>query len=166
MIAADGQAIGEIAALFLDSDSWRVESLQVKLRNEVADQLGATRGMFHPGTLEMPIRMVQSVGDAVGVCQGDRSQHLMRPPRQLAEHIHRLRLIARLFKYLSIHNNRRVCCEHGQPLTRAPDRKRLLPREAGDIVTGSLPRQKCFVDVRAHNHVRHANLCQELAPPR
>jgi sporulation protein YlmC with PRC-barrel domain len=52
VIAADGQAIGEIAALFLDSDAWRVESLQVKLRNEVADQLGATRGMFHAGTLD------------------------------------------------------------------------------------------------------------------
>ena len=51
MIAADGQAIGDVAALLLDSDAWRVESLQVKLRNEVADQLGATRGMFsrwHP----------------------------------------------------------------------------------------------------------------------
>jgi sporulation protein YlmC with PRC-barrel domain len=65
VIAADGQAIGEVAALFLDSDTWQVESLQVKLRNEVADQLGATRGMFHAGALEMPISMVQSVGDAV-----------------------------------------------------------------------------------------------------
>lgn len=65
MIAADGQAIGEITALFFDSDAWKVESLRVKLRNEVADQLGAARGMFHAGTLEMPIRMVQSVGDAV-----------------------------------------------------------------------------------------------------
>ncbi len=65
MIAADGQAIGEVAALFLDSDAWRVESLQIKLRNEVADQLGAKRGVFHAGTLEIPIRMVQSVGDAV-----------------------------------------------------------------------------------------------------
>jgi sporulation protein YlmC with PRC-barrel domain len=55
VIAADGQAIGEIAALFLDSDAWRVESLQIKLRNEVADQLGARRGMFHAGTLDMPI---------------------------------------------------------------------------------------------------------------
>lgn len=64
IIAADGQAIGEISALFLDN-AWRVESLQVKLRNEVADQLGATRSMFHSGTLELPIRMVQSVGDAV-----------------------------------------------------------------------------------------------------
>jgi sporulation protein YlmC with PRC-barrel domain len=43
VIAADGQAIGEIVALFLDSDAWRVESLQIKLRNEVADQLGAPR---------------------------------------------------------------------------------------------------------------------------
>jgi sporulation protein YlmC with PRC-barrel domain len=65
VIAAGGQAIGEIAALFVDSDRWQVESLQVKLRKEVADQLGATRGMFHAGTLEMPIGMVQSVGDAV-----------------------------------------------------------------------------------------------------
>ena len=65
VIAADGQAIGEVAALFLDSDAWRVESLQIKLRNEVADQLGATRGMFHAGTLEMPVSMVQSIGDAV-----------------------------------------------------------------------------------------------------
>jgi sporulation protein YlmC with PRC-barrel domain len=65
VIAADGQAIGEIAALFLDSDAWHVESLQVKLRKEIADQLGAARGMFHAGTLEVPIRMIQSVGDAV-----------------------------------------------------------------------------------------------------
>ncbi len=54
MIAADGQAIGEITALFLDSEAWKLESLRVKLRNEVADQLGATRGMFHAGTLEIP----------------------------------------------------------------------------------------------------------------
>ncbi len=65
VIAADGQTIGEVAALFLDSDAWRVESLQIKLRKEVADQLGATRGMFHAGTLELPVRMVQSVGDAI-----------------------------------------------------------------------------------------------------
>lgn len=65
MIAADGQAVGEVASLFLDSDAWRVESLQVKLRNEIADQLGASRGMFQAGTLELPVGMVQSVGDAI-----------------------------------------------------------------------------------------------------
>jgi sporulation protein YlmC with PRC-barrel domain len=65
VIAADGLAIGEISAFFLDSDVLRVESLQVRLRKEVADRLGADRTMFRAGTLEIPIRLVQSVGDAV-----------------------------------------------------------------------------------------------------
>ena len=65
VIAADGQAIGEIAALFLDVEAWRIQSLNIKLRKEVADQLGATRGMFHAASLELPVGMVQSVGDAV-----------------------------------------------------------------------------------------------------
>jgi sporulation protein YlmC with PRC-barrel domain len=65
VIAADGQAIGEVSALFLDSDAWQVESLRIKLRKEVADQLGATRGIFQAGTLELPVRLIQSVGDAV-----------------------------------------------------------------------------------------------------
>ena len=57
MIAADGHAMGEIAALFLDSEAWRIQSLNIKLRKEVADQLGATRGMFHAPTLELPVGM-------------------------------------------------------------------------------------------------------------
>lgn len=65
VIAADGQAIGEVAALILDSDSWRIESLQIKLRKEAADKLGAARGIFHAGTLDLPIRLIQSIGDAV-----------------------------------------------------------------------------------------------------
>jgi len=51
VIAADGQAVGEIAALFLDSETWRVESLQINLRKEIAD------------LLELPVRLIQSVGD-------------------------------------------------------------------------------------------------------
>jgi sporulation protein YlmC with PRC-barrel domain len=65
VIASDGLALGEIAALFLDSDTWRVESLQIKLRKEIADRLGAGRSMFRAGAVEVSIQMVQSVGDAV-----------------------------------------------------------------------------------------------------
>lgn len=65
VIASDGLAIGEVALLFLDSEAWRVESLQVKLRKEVADRLGADHSLFRAGAVEVPIRMVQSVGDAV-----------------------------------------------------------------------------------------------------
>ncbi len=63
VIAADGQAVGEIAALFLDSETWRVESLQINLRKEIADLLGAPRSIFHAATLELPVRLIQSVGD-------------------------------------------------------------------------------------------------------
>jgi len=65
IIGADGQVIGEIDALFLDSDSWCVESLQVKLGKNIADQIGADRSIFHAGALEIPVRMIQSVGDTV-----------------------------------------------------------------------------------------------------
>ena len=65
IIAADGQVIGEISALFLDTNAWRVESLQASLRKEIADTLGAHRSVFHAGTLEIPIGMVQSVGTTV-----------------------------------------------------------------------------------------------------
>jgi sporulation protein YlmC with PRC-barrel domain len=65
VISSDGLAIGEVAVLFLDSDLWRVESFQVKLRKDIADRLGADRSMFHAGALEIPVRLVQSVGDAV-----------------------------------------------------------------------------------------------------
>ncbi len=65
VIAADGQAIGEVATLVLDIDSWRIESLQIKLRKEAAAKLGAARGIFHAGTIDLPVRLIQSVGDAV-----------------------------------------------------------------------------------------------------
>jgi sporulation protein YlmC with PRC-barrel domain len=65
VIASDGLAIGQVAVLFLDSEAWRIESLQVKLRNDVSDRLGVDRNVFHAGAVEIPISMIQSVGDAV-----------------------------------------------------------------------------------------------------
>jgi len=70
VIASDGLAVGQVAALFLDSDGWRIESLVVVLRREVADRLGVSRNVFRPGTLEIPTAMVQSVGDAVVLSVG------------------------------------------------------------------------------------------------
>lgn len=65
VIAADGLRLGAVASVFLDSDAWRIESLQVKLDKEIADRLGADRGLFHAGMLEVPVGSIQSVGDAV-----------------------------------------------------------------------------------------------------
>jgi sporulation protein YlmC with PRC-barrel domain len=65
VIGADGHAIGQVATLFVDTDTWSVDSLQVTLRKDIADQLGAPRGIFHAGTIDISTRLIQSVGDAV-----------------------------------------------------------------------------------------------------
>lgn len=70
VIASDGLALGAVTMLFIDSDGWRVESLQIKLHKDVADRLGADRSWLRAGAVEIPIRMVQSVGDAVVLSAG------------------------------------------------------------------------------------------------
>lgn len=65
VISADGKLIGEIRALLLDTDGWNVQALEVTLRKDIADALGAHRSIFHAGVLELPVHMVQSVGAAV-----------------------------------------------------------------------------------------------------
>ena len=65
VLTSDGLAVGQIAALFLDVEAWRVESLQIRLHKDIADRLGADRSMFRAGTVEVPTSMIQSVGDAV-----------------------------------------------------------------------------------------------------
>ena len=65
VIAAEGQAIGEVAALFIDTSTWTIASLQIKLSKTAAEQLGAARSLLHAATIELPVRMVQSVGDTV-----------------------------------------------------------------------------------------------------
>ena len=65
VIAADGQAIGEVAALFIDTSKWMIVAVQIKLSKSAADQLGAARGLLRAATLDLPVRLVQSVGDAI-----------------------------------------------------------------------------------------------------
>ena len=65
VISAEGLVIGEVTALFFDPGAWRVESLQVRLLREIADRLGVNRKVFRAGALEVPVRMVQAVGDTV-----------------------------------------------------------------------------------------------------
>jgi hypothetical protein len=60
VIAADGQAISEVAALFIDTSTWIVVALQIKLSKSAAEQLGAARGLFRAAILELP-RVVKNL---------------------------------------------------------------------------------------------------------
>jgi sporulation protein YlmC with PRC-barrel domain len=65
VISADGNAIGTLVELFISSADWRVESIRIELRKDIADRIGASRSILHRGTIELPVSFIQSVGDAV-----------------------------------------------------------------------------------------------------
>jgi sporulation protein YlmC with PRC-barrel domain len=65
VVAADGQAIGEVGALSIDTSTWTIVALQIKLTKSAAEQVGAARSLLHAATFDLPSRMVQSVADTV-----------------------------------------------------------------------------------------------------
>ena len=65
VISADGQVVGTVASLMINDAQWRIESIIIELRKEIADRIGADHGIFHRAVLELPVSSIQSVGDAV-----------------------------------------------------------------------------------------------------
>ena len=65
VISADGKAIGAISELFISTSDWRIESIRIELNKDIAQRIGATRTLFHRGTIELPVNFIQSVSDAV-----------------------------------------------------------------------------------------------------
>jgi len=65
VLDGSGRVVGEKDGLVVDSASWRVEAVRVKLRRDAADQVGADRSLFHAASLEIPIDLVHAAGDAV-----------------------------------------------------------------------------------------------------
>jgi sporulation protein YlmC with PRC-barrel domain len=82
VISSDGVALGEIAHLYVDSDTWRVRSFEVRLRKDAADRVGVHRSLFHSSTIEIPTELVQSVGDAVILAVTAEALRPSPPPQQ------------------------------------------------------------------------------------
>lgn len=66
VIDSTGRAIGEVDGVVLETDDWMTHALRVKLRKDVAFQLGSPRGFWRrPATLDLPVTLIQGVGDTV-----------------------------------------------------------------------------------------------------
>jgi sporulation protein YlmC with PRC-barrel domain len=65
VIDSTGRVVGEVDGLLLDVVSWRLEALRIKLRRDVTEALGASRGPFRAARLDVPTTFVQSVSDTV-----------------------------------------------------------------------------------------------------
>ncbi|WP_437623849.1 PRC-barrel domain-containing protein [Sorangium sp. So ce1151] len=65
VVDAEGNVIGEVEQLYLDSESFKLAGVRVKLRAEAADVLGVEHGLFRAGVLDVPVEAIQSLGQAV-----------------------------------------------------------------------------------------------------
>jgi sporulation protein YlmC with PRC-barrel domain len=65
VIAADGQAIGEVATLSIDTSTWTITAFHIKLGKAAAEQVGVAGGLLRAPTIDLPVRLIQSVADAV-----------------------------------------------------------------------------------------------------
>jgi len=65
VISADGRAVGTLTELFINAADWRIESIRIELRNDIADRIGANHTIFRRATIELPVALIQSVSDAV-----------------------------------------------------------------------------------------------------
>ena len=65
VIGADGNAIGQVAAMVVDAGSWVVKAVRIKLRDIAADQAGIGHSLFRASTIDIPVDHIQSIGDTV-----------------------------------------------------------------------------------------------------
>ncbi|CAM4501508.1 PRC-barrel domain containing protein [Corallococcus exiguus] len=65
VVAAGGQVLGNVETLSIDSETWKIDSIQVKLTSEASEQFGVYWNYFHAGRIYVPTRLVHSVSDTV-----------------------------------------------------------------------------------------------------
>ena len=65
VVAAGGQTLGNVETLSINSETWKVDFIQVKLTSEASEQFGIYWNYFHAGRIYVPTRLVHSVSDSV-----------------------------------------------------------------------------------------------------
>jgi sporulation protein YlmC with PRC-barrel domain len=66
VIGAGGYIIGEVKGASIDTKTWQIVNLHVKLTNTAAEELGFKK-RFRSSMVNMPVKMIQAVGDVVNV---------------------------------------------------------------------------------------------------
>lgn len=65
VLSSDGVEIGVVEGVVFETAGWKVEAIEVKLRNEVAERIGAGRRMFRAVVIPVPVEKIHAVRDAV-----------------------------------------------------------------------------------------------------
>ena len=83
VLTGDGLKVGEVVHLLIDPTNWTISGVEVKLRNEVADRIGAHHGLLRQATIGIPTNQIQSIGDAI-ILGVDFDQLRPLPPEHTA----------------------------------------------------------------------------------
>jgi sporulation protein YlmC with PRC-barrel domain len=66
VIGIGGYIIGEVKGARIDTKTWQISDLYVKLTDTAADELGFKK-RFRSSTVCMPVRFVKAIGDVVTI---------------------------------------------------------------------------------------------------
>ena len=66
VITLDAHTLGEVKGARVDTKSWEVKYLNVKLADKAADRLGMKK-RFGSSTISIPVTLVQAVGECVTI---------------------------------------------------------------------------------------------------
>ncbi|MCW3995761.1 MAG: hypothetical protein NWE98_06395 [Candidatus Bathyarchaeota archaeon] len=64
VIAEGGIVLGEVKGTQVNTSTWQITNLKVKLSNQASDQLGFKK-RFRSSTICMPVTLVSAVGDVI-----------------------------------------------------------------------------------------------------
>ena len=65
VLDSTGRSIGEVIGVLIDTESWKVEALRVRLDRDVTNEIRAPKGLFRAARLDIPVELVRGVADAV-----------------------------------------------------------------------------------------------------
>lgn len=66
MICSGGYILGEVKGANIDTKTWQINQLHVKLSDTASEELGFKK-RFGSSTVCMPVKLVQAVADVVNV---------------------------------------------------------------------------------------------------
>jgi sporulation protein YlmC with PRC-barrel domain len=84
---ASGQVVGtvdDLSVVSVEDGSWRVASFRLRLRREIARDIGAASPLLRSAVVDIPAEMVQAIGDAVILSAPTAALHDLVTERQRA----------------------------------------------------------------------------------
>jgi sporulation protein YlmC with PRC-barrel domain len=84
---ASGQIVGtvdDLSVVSVENGIWRVASFRLRLRREIARDIGASSPLLRSAVVDVPAEMVQAIGDAVILSVPTAALHDLVTERQRA----------------------------------------------------------------------------------